>query len=199
MDSRIPPPGQLRQRIRRGLRLITALVVLAGVGLAVGPQRPRLIEAYHAVLNKTLDPIVVRPTSHTGVAAPGHPAAHAFDGATNTFWAAPRVGNKPTKVPFVRAGFSKPANLIAFGITAGTSVQTPTYLAGPRPVEIEVVVTTGTTPVVRRFRLTDVAGFQRFGLDAPDARGVQIAVLSSTGNDPRLLTAIAELEFFASR
>ncbi|MBE1611694.1 NADase-type glycan-binding domain-containing protein [Actinopolymorpha pittospori] len=193
-------PGQPGRRLGTIVRIGVVVLVLAGAGVLAGPQRGLVINAYNGVQNLLLKPEQVRPTGQqASAAAKAHPAAHAFDGTRGTFWAPARTSVKNGAVPWLRATFAEPVNLVTIGVTPGMSVDTPKFVAGTRPAEIEVSVTTDGDPVVKRFHVADTAGFQEFAIEAPGARSVQIAVLSSTGAHPTLATAITEVEFWAKR
>ncbi|MGW5366301.1 NADase-type glycan-binding domain-containing protein [Actinopolymorpha pittospori] len=193
-------PGQPGRRLGTIVRVGVVVLVLAGVGVLAGPQRGLVISAYNGVQNLLLKPEQVRPTGQqASAAAKAHPASHAFDGTRGTFWAPARTSVKDGAVPWLRATFAEPVNLVTVGITPGMSVDTPKFVAGTRPAEIEVSVTTDGDPVVKRLHVADTAGFQKFDIEAPGARSVQIAVLSSTGAHPTLATAITEVEFWAKR
>lgn len=142
----------------------------------------------------------MRPSSSKASGVVGKNNAQlAFDGAKNTFWAAPRIGKGAKPVPYVTAAFASPIKLTAFNIYSGVSPETPKFVAGPRPAEIEVTVATGGEPVVQRFPLKDVPAYQQFKLKVDDARAVQIAVIRTVAPTRATLTAIAEVEFFARR
>lgn len=193
-------PGQPGRRLGTFVRVGLVVLVLAAIGILAGPQRGLVIRAYNGVQNLLLDPEQVRPSGQqASAAAKVHPASHAFDGSRGTFWAPARSSVKGGAIPWLRATFAEPVNLVTIGITPGMSVDTPKFVAGTRPAQIEVSVATDGEPVVKRFHVADTAGFQKFDIDAPGARSVQIAVLSSTGTHPTLATAITEAEFWAKR
>jgi hypothetical protein len=193
-------PGQAGRRLGAFVRVGVVVLVLAAIGILAGPQRGLVISAYHGVQNLLLHPEQVRPSGQqANAAAKVHPASHAFDGSKGTFWAPARTSVKGGAIPWLRATFAEPVSLVTIGITPGMSVDTPKFVAGTRPAQIEVSVATDGDPVVKRFHVADTAGFQKFDIDAPGARSVQIAVLSSTGTHPTLATAITEVEFWAKR
>jgi len=189
-----------RRRPRRKVRLllpITLLVLLGVVLLAtVGPLRPAVVGAFRDVQNMLLPPQQVRPTELVASSSsPEHAAALAVDGANNTYWAA--VPGEP--VPWLRATLAGPTDLVVLGVTPGVSLQTPEFLAGPRPAALEVSVTTGTGTAVRRFDLADNPGFVKVPLEIADARMVQVSVVTSRGSTPTEAAAITELELYARR
>lgn len=205
------PVSQRRsRRNRRLLRVAVVLVVtallLTAVALAAGTQRHRVVAAYTWARELLLPPVQVRPvqTSAT-VHANGHNSGRAFDGATTTFWAAPPPRRRDAAVPAVTAELAEPTDLVAIGVTPGTSTKTPEFVAGPRPTRIEVSVEQAGTadqqadPVVHRFRLEDVAEFQQFELEVAEARRVQVAVLDSVGPQRTFGAALVEIELFARR
>jgi hypothetical protein len=197
--TRLRPSGGGR-KVRGFARLGVVLALLAGVGILAGPQRGLVMRGVHAVQNKVSKPLQVRLVTPTASGVAGKQTAKlAFDGATNTFWAAPRAGKGATAVPYLSGSFANPVKLVAFNIYSGVSEETPKFVAGPRPAEIEVTVTTGAGPVVKRFPLEDVPKLQQFDLKVNDARSIQIAVLRTKAPSRTLYTAIAEIEFFAHR
>lgn len=193
-------PGTGRRKFRGATRVGVVLALLAGGGVLAGPQRGLVMRGVHAVQDQFADPLQVRPSSSKASGVVGKNNAQlAFDGAKNTFWAAPRIGKGAKPVPYVTAAFASPIKLTAFNIYSGVSPETPKFVAGPRPAEIEVTVATGGEPVVQRFPLKDVPAYQQFKLKVDDARAVQIAVIRTVAPTRATLTAIAEVEFFARR
>jgi hypothetical protein len=199
--TRLRPSAGGRRKVRGFTRLGVVLALLAGGGILAGPQRGLVMRGVHAVQNKVSKPLQVRLVTPTASGFAGQQIARlAFDGATNTFWAAPRAGKGATAVPYLVGSFAGPTKLVAFDIYPGVSKETPKFVAGPRPTEIEVTVTTGSgSPVVKRFPLEDVPGSQRFDLKVNDARTIQIAVVHTKAPSRTLATAITEIEFYAHR
>ncbi|GAA0600239.1 hypothetical protein HPO96_34575 [Kribbella sandramycini] len=193
-------PGNARRKFRGATRVGVVLALLAGAGVLAFPQRPLVMRAVHAVQNAVQKPQPVHLTQVKASGAVGKQvAALAVDGANNTFWAAPRVGRGGRNGPYVTGTFQQPVKLAEWGIWPGVSDQTPAFVAGPRPAEIEVTVFTSGKPVIKRFQIADSSKFQKFRLKVDDARGIQVAVVRSTNPSKSTLTAIAELEFFARR
>ncbi|MFB6721333.1 zinc ribbon domain-containing protein [Kribbella sp. NPDC056345] len=190
-------PSNARRRFRGATRIGVVLALLAGGGILAFPQRPLVMRAVHAVQDMVTDPQPVHLTNIKGSGAVGKQApALAFDGAKNTYWGAPKVGKNAVVGPYVTGTFQQPVRLTQFGIYAGVSDQTPKFVAGPRPAELEITVFTGDKPVIKRFRLADSSKYQKFKLKVDDARGVQIAVVRSINPSRATLTAIAEIELF---
>ncbi|MFI5706796.1 NADase-type glycan-binding domain-containing protein [Kribbella sp. NPDC051620] len=176
------------------------LALIAGGGVLAGPQRGLVMSGVHKVQDQFAEPLQVRPTASKASGVAGKQGAQlAFDGAKNTYWGAPRTGKTAKPVPWVTAGFRSPIKLTAFTIYAGVAPETPKFVAGPRPAEIEVTVITGGEPVIQRFTLKDVPTKQEFKLKVDDARAVQVAIVRTIAPTRSTLTAIAELEFFARR
>jgi hypothetical protein len=193
-------PGGARRKVGGFARLGVVLALLAGGGILAGPQRGLVMRGVHAVQNKVSKPIQVRPVTTAASGVSGKQTAKlAFDGATNTFWAAPRAGKGATAVPYVTGTFAEPTKLVAFTIYSGVAVETPRFVAGPRAAEIEVTVTTGGSPVVKRFPLEDLPGKQDFDLEVTDARSIQIAVVRTKAPSKTIYTAITEVELYAHR
>lgn len=189
-----------RRRPRHLLWTAFRLVVLAALVVAVfalvGPLRPDVVGAYHGVVNMVLPPKQVRPVEVAASAAVDeHGAEAAFDGATNTYWAAPAGEG----VPWLRARLSSPVHMVAVGVSAGTSKQTPEFLAAPRPSVVEIAATTGAGVEVRRLTLEDNPGFQKLTFDVADVRALRISAVSSKGSTADVTTAVTEVEFFARR
>lgn len=188
-----------RRRPRKRVRLLLPITLLVLLGLAlvaVGPLRPTVVGAFRDVQNMLLPPQQVRPTEVVASSSsPEHGAALAVDGANNTYWAA--TPEEP--VPWLQATLAAPTDLVVLGVTPGVSLQTPEFLAGPRPAALEVSVTTGTGTAVRRFDLADNPGFVEVPLEVADARVVQVSVLTNRGSTPTEATAITELELYARR
>lgn len=190
-------PSNARRRFRGATRIGVVLALLAGGGILAFPQRPLVMRAVHAVQDMVTKPQPVHLTNIKGSGAVGKQApALAFDGAKNTYWGAPKVGKNAVVGPYVTGTFQQPVRLTNFGIYAGVSDQTPKFVAGPRPAELEITVFTAGKPVIKRFRLADSSKYQKFKLKVDDARGVQIAVVRSVNPSRATLTAIAEIELF---
>ncbi|WP_405059828.1 hypothetical protein OG474_44855 [Kribbella sp. NBC_01505] len=190
-------PSNARRRFRGATRMGVVLALLAGGGILAFPQRPLVMKGVHAVQDAMSkpQPVHVKDVKGSGAAGKQVPAL-AFDGAKNTYWGAPRVGKGAVNGPYVSGTFQQPVRLTNIGIYAGVSEQTPKFVAGPRPAEIEVTVFTADKPVLKRFRLADSSKYQKFTLKVDGARGVQIAVVRSINPSRSTLTAITEIELF---
>lgn len=191
--------GTRRRPRRRGrwvFRLVLLGALLAVVIALLGPLRPSIVGGYHWVMNTIAGPQQVRTDDVTASAtAEGHQPAMAFDGANNTYWAAPA----DDEAPFLRATMPEPVHLVMVGITPGTSLQTPVFLEGPRPEVIEISAETTEGVRVERFTLEPNPGFQKFEVDLPGVRTLTIAVVSGQGATEQEAAAITEVEFFARR
>ncbi len=189
-----------RHRPRRRGRLVFRLVLL-GALLAVviallGPLRPSIVNGYQWVMNTIAGPQQVRTDEVTASAtADGHEPMMAFDGANNTYWAAPAGA----EAPFLQATMPEPVHLVTVGITPGTSLETPVFLEGPRPEVIEISAETGEGVQVQRFTLEPNPGFQKFDVDLAGVRTLTIAVVSGQGATEQESAAITEVELFARR
>ncbi|MFI5733413.1 zinc ribbon domain-containing protein [Kribbella sp. NPDC051587] len=190
-------PGNARRRFRGATRVGVVLALLAGGGILAFPQRPLVMKGVHAVQDMVSKPQPVHLTNIKGSGAVGKQVpALAFDGANNTYWGAPRVGKDAKAGPYLTGTFQQPVRLTNIGVWAGVSDQTPKFVAGPRPAELEITVFTGGKPVIKRLRLADSSKYQKFTLKVSDARGVQIAVVRSINPSRATLAAIAEIELF---
>lgn len=189
-----------RRRPRRGGRWAFRLVLLGALAVLVlallGPLRPSIVGAYQWVMNTIAGPQQVRTTDVTASAtSDGHEPLMAFDGANNTYWSAPPEED----APFLQATMTEPVHLVAVGITPGTSLQTPEFLAGPRAQVIEIAAGTGEEMRVERFTLEPNPGFQKLEVDLPGVTVVTVAVVSGAGATEQEAAAITEIELYARR
>ncbi len=191
--------GTRRRPRRRGrwvVRLVLLGALIALVIALLGPLRPSIVGAYQWVMNTIAGPQQVRTTDVTASATvDGHEPLLAFDGANNTYWAAP----PDEDAPFLQATIPEPVHLVAVGITPGTSLQTPEFLAGPRPQVIEIAAGTGEEMRVERFTLEPNPGFQKLEVDFPGVTTVTVAVVAGEGATDQEAAAITEVELYARR
>lgn len=185
-----------RLRSRLVFRLVLLVALLALVIALLGPLRPSIVNGYQWVMNTIAGPQQVRTDDVTASAsAQGHEPMMAFDGANNTYWAAPAGA----QAPFLQVTMPEPVHLVTVGITPGTSLQTPVFLEGPRPDVIEISAETTEGVRVERLTLEPNPGFQKLEVDLPGVRTLTIAVVSGQGATEQESAAITEVELFARR
>lgn len=184
-----------KNRIRRGVRWVAVLAAVAAVVAVVGPLRPRIVHAFHQVKSDATAPVRhVHPDAVTASGAvAGHAARRATDGASNTYWAAPKGAVRP----YLRATFAPQIHLVEVGITAGVSTRAPAFLASARPHRGTLIARTTTGEKQLKFTLDDTPGFQKIRFDVKHVKIIRVVFDSSRGPRSRLSTAVTEVEFFA--
>jgi hypothetical protein len=182
--------------VRRGVMAVVTVVVV--VILLVPPLRTRVSDAGRAVaqdVRRLLAPtwVEVHPSSATDSAElPGHGAAMAIDGLSDTFWAAPfpGAGGAP---PLLTVFFSHPMTVEAIGFTIAAPTQTQQYLAEPRPHQVHVVFSDAST---QDLQLADTRSFQSFRVGAHQVTSIAVEIATvwtgQAGND----VTLAEIEFY---
>ena len=125
-----------------------------------------------------------------GPSIPGHGASKAFDGFSNTYWAASANANQPS----IRATFSPPADIAKVLVTAGDSDD---FQAQPRPHTIRLDFMDASSAVVftQQFDLQDTKDFQTLDVNAKGAASVTITVLSVYQSTSGKNVSITEVEF----
>lgn len=184
-----------KNRIGRSLRWGGLAILVAAVVVVAGPLRPHIVHAFHKVKAEATAPIRhVHPDGFTAnVAVSGHAAALAADGASNTYWGAPRHAVHP----YLRAVFTKPIDLVEVGVTGGVSTRGPAFLASARPRTVTLIARTTSGEKQHRYTLDDTAGFQKLRFIVTNVKVLRVVVTSSTGSTKRISTAVTEVEFFA--
>lgn len=130
--------------------------------------------------------------AEASTAIPDRPATNAIDGATNTAWQEAHAGDGENEVLVLT--FSSQVDIDRLGIYSGVSENPDEFLAQPRPRELRVAFSDGTSTEIR---LKDTPGFQSFTVKARAVVSVQITILSvypsfRGGHD----AGIAEVELF---
>jgi hypothetical protein len=195
---------------------IIAVVAVVGFLLFsfVGPWqhtlRDHVSRYYHNAINvvhTTYNP--VHPPSATATsAAPGHGAALAIDGITNTSWATATAANNGVGQSLI-ISVSPTTNIDKIGFLNGDQDTSDTYLAQPRPSALKVVFrqlekhktasgaeTTTTVFDTKDFALKDTQSFQSFGVSAKNVTTITITIQSVYKGSSGHNAAIAEVELF---
>ena len=204
-------PGRGRGQMGRGaaqaklfslsskLGRVLALLAIVGIGLSLAVpsfrsvvfgQAGGLFQKVRQAVAPKYEP--VRPTSAEATSSlPDRPPAAAIDGIKNSYWAegAPGDGTGQTLILV----FDPPADIARIGITPGASAKPEEFVAQPRPKELHLVFSDGST---KDIQLEDKAEFQNFDVDAKQATRVEIHIVSVFGSLQGDACAIAEVEFF---
>jgi hypothetical protein len=182
------------------LKNIVSLGLIAVIAAAVTGYV--VVPGFHDSVNGLIDQarMLVAPTyvpvntagAASGDGIPGHPAQAAFDGFSNTFWAAPPGASQPTIV----AHFSPAAGIAKVLVTSGDPAD---YQAQPRPrsVRLDFRDATGATVFTKDYDLQDVKDPQTLDVSATGATEVRITVLSVYASIKGTSVSITEVEFRA--
>jgi hypothetical protein len=189
-------PGWLTSWVTRIIVLaILVVVVLAFVGPWRHTIHNRASRYYHDVINvvhpsyNPVHPVSARATS----SAPGHPAAFAIDGASNTSW---QTGGKTTgKGQALVISLAGPTNIDKVGFLNGDSDSQGAYLTELRPTVVHMYFG-GAHPYEKNFTLKDSASFQSFTLKAKSATSIILTIESVYPSVQGKHTALAEVELF---
>jgi hypothetical protein len=196
---RVGPPNVMGMVWRIVRLAIAAIIVVALLAFVLIPSFHNLvvdrvttgITSVRKIVHPNYDPIYpIGASASTAIA--GHPPTLAIDRFTNTYWAALPSDRTPTLV----LRFAGPQDLAEIGFTSGASGTAPTdqFLAQPRPHQVHLVFSDGTT---QDLTLTDSEKAQFNPITARAVTFVEIHVLSvwPTAGAPPSSVAITEVEF----
>jgi hypothetical protein len=126
----------------------------------------------------------------TGPSIAGHGPTMAFDGFSNTYWAAPASATQPS----IHAGFSPPADIAKVLITPGDPSD---FESQPRPhtIRLDFMDAKGVVVFTKQFDLQDTQDFQTLDVDANGAASITITVLSVYQSTSGKNVSITEVEF----
>ncbi|MFJ3580979.1 NADase-type glycan-binding domain-containing protein [Streptomyces sp. NPDC090127] len=187
-------PFRRKVRAGSGQFLRRLIIVLVLVGLVVGGYF--LIPAGRWVYEDVRDKLgKATPTTPTSVAAdasaPGHGAALATDGLSNTYWGAPALDDSMTFT------FRSPFRLVAVVIHTGVSKKPETFRNQARPTKADLVVTSSDGRIHRKtVTLADKPGPQTIQTGYSDVVSIQLTPRETAGFSKGRHIAVAEVEFF---
>jgi hypothetical protein len=178
--------------------LVVALLVGAVVGYAVVPGWHDGVNSFVSSIRQKVAPnlVEVRTAGQaTGPSIKGHPAQSAFDGFSNTYWAAPDTGGTS---PTVSAVFSTPTDVAKILVTSGA---VPDYQGSPRPQNVTVQFLDAAGAVVdsRDLVLKDTHDPQAFDVSASAATMFRLIVRSVYASSGGSDVAITEIEFLVAK
>lgn len=162
--------------LRRIMMILIPLLVLAGF---VGPFKPSVRGVARRVSGPVLDRIrppqdPVRPTLATASStAPGHDPLSAIDGVRTTHWSEGAPGDGEGQGLILT--FDEPVDINRMGFTLGGSSEPDDFQSHPRPKEVHLVFSDGST---KDITLKDKADFQRIAVKARDVTTVQVQIVS---------------------
>ncbi|MFI0940149.1 NADase-type glycan-binding domain-containing protein [Streptomyces sp. NPDC021020] len=187
------PHTRTRRRLRPRAVWPAVAVVLALVGWLV---RGQLSDLASNIRDHSAKPAPLHPNTATASTAdPAHPAAMAFDGYANRYWAPTTPGAGTGQ--YVEAGFPHAVHLVTVIVTPGCSTDDGTFLTQARPSRITLTFyDTAGRPTAHTVTLHDQAGPQTFDVHASDVTRVRITTDASYGASDGHRLAIAEVEFF---
>jgi hypothetical protein len=179
---------------------VTAVVAVLGVGgLSLGPWRSTVtdwlgdrFESVRRVVAPQYDTITATGLETFSSQRDDHPAAHAIDLRSNTWWAANGGGTGE----FLIIGFAQPVDLALMGLTSGAADQNE-FAAQPRPAAIHLVFDNGNAMDVtvadgRQFQTFEIVGGE--GVSRVEVRITEVYP-GQSGND----LSITEIEFRTKR
>ncbi|WP_169922617.1 discoidin domain-containing protein [Streptomyces lushanensis] len=182
---------------RPSLAIPLTLVVLLGGGFLA---RSYLSGAVNSVLDRTARTTPVNPRfAEASSQLKAHPAADAFDGSNNGYWAPATAGAGQGQ--YLEARFEQPVRLEKVIIHGGISANRDDFLKQARPSVLDAELSGPNGEVEKReLRLEDKPGPQTLDLKGTDIRAVRFVIRSSYGaGEKNRHTAIAEVEFFGRR
>lgn len=194
--------GGPRRSFRRLLTIVFQVLIIAGlvgsiVGYAIIPSWQGAVNDVIGSVRRVISPELVAVNTAgqaTGPALKGHPAQHAVDGFSNTYWAAAIDGS--TK-PAIEATFSPATAVDKILVTSGASDDFEAY-ARPRTIRVELLGADGDA-VATKIELKDTKDLQAFDLSGRQVARIRLTVLDVYASAKRPAVAITEIEFRASR
>jgi hypothetical protein len=174
--------------------VVVAALVGAVVGYAVVPDWRDGVNSFISSIRQTIAPNLVpvhTAGQATGPGIKGHPAQLAFDGFSNTYWAAPVTGGA---TPTISASFSPSTDVAKVLITSGA---VPDFEGSPRPhdITVELLDASGAVVASRDLELKDVKDPQSFDVSAKGAATFRLTVKSVYASSGGTNVAITEVEF----
>jgi hypothetical protein len=189
-------PGRL-------LRMVVQVVVIAAVvgavvGYAVVPDWRDGVNSAISSVRQIVAPnlVTVRTSGQaSGPASKGHPAQAAFDGFSNTYWAAPAAAGA---MPTISASFDPPTDVAKILVTSGA---VPDYQGNLRPHDITVqfLDAAGAIVAAKDLELKDTHDPQSFDVSAKAATAFRLVVRSVYASSGGTNVAITEVEFLAAK
>ncbi|QXE38913.1 discoidin domain-containing protein [Streptomyces sp. GMY02] len=189
------PAGRAWRRPSLAIPLV--LVLLLGGGFLA---RSYLSSAFNSVLDRTAKTTPVNPAfSEASSQLKAHPAADAFDGSNNGYWAPAVAGAGQGQ--YLEARFEQPVRLEKVIIHGGISADKDDFLKQARPSVLDVELSGPNGEVEKKeLKLEDMPGPQTLDLKGTNIRAVRFIIRSSYGaGEKNRHTAIAEVEFFGRR
>jgi len=201
--DRPSPSGTPRRTPRRLARIVlmvvaafTILVALAAILPGRNPIKELVADVTSRVRRvvapeyEQVFPVLATASSSTA----DHGPELAIDGANNTWWAEGAEGlgiNEQITITFGTA-----TDIAKIGISSGTTREPDSFLQEPRPKELFLRFSDGST---RSIELADSADFQSFEVAATSATSVEIQLLSAYPSGSGQNTSLAEVEFWNER
>jgi hypothetical protein len=182
--------------VSRGLALaLIAFFVLVFVGPWHRSIRHSVSRGYHDVLNEVHTKYTpVHPISATATtSAPGHPAALAIDGASNTSWQTQAPNDGVGQSLIIR--LSAASDLDRIGFLNGDQDTPQAYLTQARPQRIQLTIS-GPRPYTKDLTLKDTPSFQTFAVSVKGASSLTITVVSVYRSGQGVNAALTEVELF---
>jgi hypothetical protein len=198
--SRSRRPSALRRladlwQRKPGLLALAALVLFViGLNPAWRSQIAGAPTRLAGEVRRTLAPDwnPVDATAKANAEVPGHPASSAVDGRKDTYWAAP-AGTSEATWPTLTITLGRTADLDKIGFTARAAADPRAFRALPRPHDVHVVFSDGSTSDLQ---LRDVPDFQPLDVEGHQVTQMRIQIRSVWPGQTATTVALAEVEFF---
>jgi hypothetical protein len=189
--------------IGRSISLLVQIVVVAGlvgavVGYAVVPDWKKGVDSFFSSIRQVVAPNLVpvhTAGQATGPAAKGQPAQFAFDGFSNTYWAAAVTGGAS---PTISASFSPATDIAKVLVTSGA---VPDFQGSARPhdISVQLVDASGAVVASKDLELKDVKDPQAFDVSGKGVTTFRLTVKSVYASNGGSNVAITEVEFLAAK
>jgi hypothetical protein len=192
-----------RRKARGALGLVgraTAVLAIIGIGtLGLGPWRATIaswsgdqLQAARRIIAPQFDPVTALAADASSQRS-DHPASHAVDGLSNTWWATAGGGGVDE---FLLVTFGEPVDIAALGILPGAA-DAAEFAAQPRPAALHLLFDNG---VAVDLDVADGQGFQSFNIAGADGvTSVEVRVTRVYPGQSGTDLSITELEFRTKR
>lgn len=190
------PPRRLAKVIPIAMAALTVVVAIAALLPGKNPIKTLatdIKDRIRGVVSPEYEQVFPVSAAATSSIA-DHGPELAIDGANNTWWAEGADGlgiNERLTITFDAA-----TDIAKVGVTSGTTREPDAFLLEPRPKELFLRFSDGTT---RSIKLEDTVDFQSFEVDTNSATTVEIQMLSAYPSGTGQNTSIAEVEFWTEK
>lgn len=181
--------NQDRHKLWRRLVILGALIALVVSAVLLYPLGKAALQN---VLDKTSEPVPIRPATVTGSSAvPGHPAANLVNVRTDVYWGAPQPE------AWADFQFDQPFRLVGMLVHVGPSAKPDAFTTQARPTLLDIIVTSadGRKRIVQA-NLADQPAQPQINIGAGNVTRVRIVIRSATDLTEGKHIAMSLVEFF---